>query len=268
MDRPERQTHPSFTPPAGNPRLWRYMDLSKYLQFLHSKTLWFARADCLGDPFEGSTPQAMDQAYKAILAEYEIESGADTGMKKLQETMYINCWHMNELESAAMWKLYSSGGDSVAITTTYERLSMVLPFWIQLGVVSYIDYRTEGFSGDNIFNRFVHKRRSFAHEQELRAVFWDTQTFGGHGEMPVQPKDDTPQEVERARLANLPFSEVNEVRREFGAAVPVEVERLVTGVFVNPSAPSWLADLIGELSAGFGVKATVSQSALRDEAIF
>src|SRR5687768_14667395 len=36
-------------------KLWRYMDLAKFLHLLEDRTLFFARADRLGDPFEGAS---------------------------------------------------------------------------------------------------------------------------------------------------------------------------------------------------------------------
>jgi hypothetical protein len=51
-------SHPRFVAPS-NPeiRLWRYMDLSKFIALLQDRALYFARADKLGDPFEGSSPK-------------------------------------------------------------------------------------------------------------------------------------------------------------------------------------------------------------------
>lgn len=39
-----------------------------------------------------------------------------------QDWMYISCWHMNEYESAAMWKLYAKSSDAIAIQTTFQKL--------------------------------------------------------------------------------------------------------------------------------------------------
>jgi hypothetical protein len=49
------ETHVLFDSPADSARLWRYMDLSKLIDLLHRKSLFFARADKLGDPWEGGT---------------------------------------------------------------------------------------------------------------------------------------------------------------------------------------------------------------------
>lgn len=39
---------------APGQKLWRYMDLAKFLALLEDRALYFARADKLGDPFEGA----------------------------------------------------------------------------------------------------------------------------------------------------------------------------------------------------------------------
>src|SRR5260370_23091489 len=39
-------------------KIWRYMDLAKFVGLVDRDTLFFSRADLLGDPFEGSVTQA------------------------------------------------------------------------------------------------------------------------------------------------------------------------------------------------------------------
>jgi hypothetical protein len=52
--------HPSFkTPTNQDIRIWRYMDLSKFLAILQKQSLFFPRATLLGDPFEGSSTKLM-----------------------------------------------------------------------------------------------------------------------------------------------------------------------------------------------------------------
>ena len=38
-------------------------------------------------------------------------------MKSLIRFTLINCWHEHDVESEAMWRLYSSSGDGVAVRT-------------------------------------------------------------------------------------------------------------------------------------------------------
>lgn len=48
------EEHPVFNPPSDDAVLWRYMDFTKFVSLLEKSALFFARADKLGDPFEGA----------------------------------------------------------------------------------------------------------------------------------------------------------------------------------------------------------------------
>src|SRR5262245_3098619 len=127
--------HPSFSLPTNKDiPIWRYMDLSKYLAMLHHQTLFFARATLLGDPFEGSSTKMMvsqreyvqqNREHDPALASYKNLPDAvfETGNAKFMVPKFlISYWHMNESESAAMWKLYLSSHEAVGIQSTYRRL--------------------------------------------------------------------------------------------------------------------------------------------------
>jgi hypothetical protein len=189
--------HESFGLPTNKDiPIWRYMDLAKYLSMLDRRRLFFARATLLDDPFEGSSTKMMVSAREYVranretdpaLAEYkDMPEAVFTQMgdifRQSVQSYLISCWHMNEHESAAMWKLYSSSNEAVCIRSTYRRLRRCLPQCVFVGEVSYIDYETEGFSPRNVFNAIMHKRLSFAHERELRAIFWER-----HGTPDAQP---------------------------------------------------------------------------------
>jgi len=52
------QDHPAFQEPEDRGVLiWRYIGLTKFLSLLENSAPCFARADQLGDPFEGSFPK-------------------------------------------------------------------------------------------------------------------------------------------------------------------------------------------------------------------
>ena len=52
-------THACFRQPDSNDiKLWRYMDFTKFMGMLCSKGLYFCRADCFEDPFEGTFSKA------------------------------------------------------------------------------------------------------------------------------------------------------------------------------------------------------------------
>jgi len=49
------ESHPSFELPEDLAApIWRYMDFTKFVAMLESDSLYFARSDRLGDPFEAA----------------------------------------------------------------------------------------------------------------------------------------------------------------------------------------------------------------------
>jgi hypothetical protein len=69
------ETNPSFTTPSdGNVKIWRYIDIVKFLSLLEKRALYFSRVDLLGDPFEGSLPSTEGQFN---LSEYSRERSAE-----------------------------------------------------------------------------------------------------------------------------------------------------------------------------------------------
>jgi hypothetical protein len=242
--------HYVFQPP-DNPdiKIWRYINFPKYVSFLQSRSLFFSRSDLLGDPYEGATSHANlklgPEMYKDIpLGSYETFSSQLSDFSKwVRQWTFINCWHMNEHESGAMWKLYTRAEDSVAIQSTYRRLCQCLPSNVMVGIVHYIDYETEWLPEDNIFWRFAHKRKSFEHERELRALIQD---------LPM---------TEKKMKIGLPNQEV-------GTLIPVGLKELVEQVYVSPTAEPWFAELVRNVTAKYEVPFKITQSILSKKPVF
>jgi hypothetical protein len=247
----QEPAHESFRVPTNKDvPIWRYLDLAKYLSMLDRRCLFFSRATLVGDPFEGSSTKPMVSEREYIRANRATDprlstfknipdSAFDTGsvFKKLVHSYLISCWHMNEHESAAMWKLYSSSNEAVCIQSTYRRLRLCLPQYVYIGEVNYINYETEKFSTLNGFNFIMHKRLSFAHERELRAIFWEM--------------DGTPEAVPHKLQI-----ESN------GLAMEIDLLALVERVYVSPTAAPWFANLVEAMTVRCGFSFPVSQSAL------
>ena len=156
---------------------------------------------------------------------------------------FVSCWHINDVESAAMWRLYAVTSQAVALQSTYERLRGCLPDAIFTGQIQYLDYEAGVIPESNTMWPFVHKRMSFSHEQELRALIQN---------LPVE--DDS--------IA------VGKVNPEKGEPIPVELERLIEKVYVGPSAPAWYADLARKVISRHGLPIDVVQSALDASPIY
>jgi hypothetical protein len=242
-----------FVPPENRDvPIWRYMDFSKYVSLLDRQALFFARADLLGDPFEGSvgalnlalrqesfarSPDAPKDAFDKFAATIS------KFFENQRRWTFVNCWHMNDHESAAMWRLYAQSNEAIAIQSTYALLDECLPAIavgespIFVGQVQYVDYATEAVPDGNAYYPFVHKRKSYAHEHEVRAVFQDfrppDQQFGGPG-----------------------------------LNVPVDLPKLVRCVRVAPSAPPWFRELVASVTRRYHFQFGVEQSTLDAAPLF
>lgn len=158
--------------------LMRYVDLEKFHNMLETSSLFFCRADKFSDPFEGSLPKR----------EYDFRNkrGFVKGFEQLHLNMkkftLINCWHINENESDAMWKLYLKSNEGIAIQTTVDKLCSALnnsKSTFLVNKVRYLDYDKDIWfdekdypeSSYNAIKPLIHKRIEFAHENEFRILF-------------------------------------------------------------------------------------------------
>jgi hypothetical protein len=76
---------------------------------------------------------------------------------------------MNTNESDLMWRTYAEG-NGVAIEGSYGRLRNVLPSWILIHEVEYIDYDKDRMIDGHSLAPTFYRRKGFADERELRAV--------------------------------------------------------------------------------------------------
>ncbi len=164
------------------------MDFSKYADLLTTGELHFTRADKLEDPYDCSPMQFLGEQYK------QFSSANPQGKERTRQVnifdrlfVYLNCWHMNDGESAALWGLYSENKyETIAIQATFGKLySEIKDKWPRDGIrISKVKYdpdnageSVEGFPGAKLFSVFgveeiIYKRPPFAHEKELRAFIY------------------------------------------------------------------------------------------------
>ncbi len=109
------------------------------------------------------------------------------GFKTFREKTFINSWHIQEHQSAAMWNLYARNSDGIAIESTYNKLISSIEdydeFDINIGTVKYIDYQKNAIPVSHVLSPFLHKRKSFEHEKELRTLI-DTTQYGKNSSDP------------------------------------------------------------------------------------
>jgi hypothetical protein len=220
--------------------LWRYMGLEKLLSLLQSRSLYFAQLKSFRDPYEGMVPIAWQGAITDVsqIPDFSASNGSPEWQQimlsipdgqhlkdeKLRTELYVSCWHSNPHESAAMWSLYSKTS-GLAIRTTSNRLADALRDCqprVELAAVQYSDIVPGLLSG----NPWSIKRPSFQHEVEIRAVIRDP-----HGS-------------------------------EEGLLVPVDLEVLIEEVYISPEAESWVASVVKDVIAKYGLGRSVHRSGL------
>ena len=101
----------------------------------------------------------------------------------------------------------------------------------------------------NDFIRFLHKRKSFQHEQELRAVI---------SKFPKAPKTDE----------NIPTMDITQETIEHGVAINIDINTLIQKIYISPEAPSWHFDLIRGVTSKYGYNFDVVQSQLNENPLF
>lgn len=116
--------------PKANYKIWRYLDLARFLDLLTSSQIYFSRIDKFEDPYEGFVP-ANDDYLKGIAHLFNY----------INKFYYANCWHINENESAAMWKLYLDSRNGIAIQSTVNRLKKSLHYTAEKIYISEIQIK-------------------------------------------------------------------------------------------------------------------------------
>jgi hypothetical protein len=158
--------------------IWRYMDFTKFISMLSGQSLFFTSVPSLAkyDQFEGqltwpaSTSPATPPGFKTAdelasiglhddkllrIINHEIAKG-HASINSFPELFFINCWHMNDDESDAMWKIYGYDANGVAVRSSFNRIKECFkdtPHKIFIGEVEYRDYNTSTINRFNILYR-------------------------------------------------------------------------------------------------------------------
>lgn len=247
---------------------------------LEAGALYFANVHSFGDPFEGSLTRRNQVARRQAIARQYVEAAdakqkedvlsshtASSGrLSEIERNRYlINCWHLNDDESYAMWELYVRAGDGIALQSTFARLKRAFAFTDQdvyMGKVRYIDYQREKVLPNNSSVAPVfYKRKSFEHERELRCVT----------AVDIEEETGIRQAVHKVdnegRVFNEEGQQIN-ARSPFGKQVRVNLEQLIENIYVSPTSQAWFKDLVVTLLKRYDFEDLVRQSSLNDKPVF
>jgi hypothetical protein len=129
-------------------KVWRYMSFGRFVWMLKRKALWMSRVDQLNDAWEG------------VLG---------AGEAPVDRRIFVNCWTAQNSESHAMWSIYCSSREGVAVQTTLSKLRTSVGQFPVLPV-KYVNARPLSESEISPVELAVRKRKPFAYEKERRIV--------------------------------------------------------------------------------------------------
>jgi hypothetical protein len=271
--------HSLITAP-GDPteRVWRYMDFAKFVSLISRRELYFCNLEVLAsnDPHEGLLSQPnyrhrqwttvadlTDEEYKMIFFEemegekQRIQFESQRNSREYwarrrfydRRTLLINCWHLNKFESAAMWMQYASGGQGIAITSNFDRLIACLagaPQRVFAGLVKYPDWNREPVN--NTFVLPFSKRASFAHEREIRLVYWDEKVQEPINQLCSKLAQHTFDHLYRRISTEINWDMIAgacaAIKYKDGIYIPVDIELLVDEIYISPTSPAWFLDVV------------------------
>jgi hypothetical protein len=220
-------------------KLWRYMDLARFVSMLDKRAIWLARADTFRDKHEGRFPDAMrawiEKAYEGFSSDdpspvKDVEDFQDY----LVKNTFISCWHKNHDENMVMWEIYGRDTNAVAIQTTVDLISNSIDSsgldGHSLLLQPVIYERSEDVLDKLLYEQcFFRKRPHFAFEEEVR-ISLDTYSRLG-------PSKDTP----------------------YGYALPVSVNALIASVWVHPDSSKWFVEAVSSITQRYGVHVGVNR---------
>ena len=111
-------------------KVWRYMSFGRFVWMLKRKALWMCRVDQLDDAWEGVLGAERQAATEG-----------------LRRRIFVNCWTASNSESHAMWSIYCSSKEGVAVQTTLSKLRTSVASVSQLKVLPVTYVNSERLSG-------------------------------------------------------------------------------------------------------------------------
>jgi len=220
-------------PDDPNTVVWKYLDLSKFLDLLLSQKLFMSRSDKFEDQYEGTFSEPTFEEIKKLAID---NPDFLNHYKTHREKVAISSWHINEYESFAMWQIFTQNSEGLAIQSTIGRLQRsLLPetdFEQYIGEVNYIDYKKELIPFDDLFFPFLFKRKSFQYEREVRVI-----TDIGESDL-----------------------QINE-----GLKISVNINELIEKIYIHPKSENWYKNLVIQLVKQLGFKFTIEKSDLESD---
>ncbi len=222
-----------ITLPDPDTIVWKYLDLSKFLDMLLGGQLFMSRSDKFEDQYEGTFSEPTFEEMKRLSVD---KPDFLDYYKNHRKNVVVSSWHISEHESFAMWQIFTKNNEGLAIQSTIGRMQEGLKpetrYEQHIGAVNYIDYKKEYIPFDNDFFPFLFKRKSFQYELEVRIVA----------------------DLTRHNLF------INE-----GVKTDVDINVLIEKIYIHPKSENWYKRLVVELMQRLGFDIPIEKSDLESD---
>ena len=202
--------------------IWRFVKMWTFARLIESGSLYFSRADLLGDEHEGLP---LEDYVKHVVANMGPGHTFENSWKTLKEDRqgsFISCWTLDE--SLHMWEKFAAQG--VAVKSTCGLLKAALDAIPARTIIGHVRYSLK-HEGYNILRFITTKRPEYFREREVRALVWD---------------------LERCPQNPLPHDMPD------GLSYPVDVLSWIQTVIVSPHVPPVVFGEVQDLlrKSGYG----------------
>ncbi|WP_449432307.1 hypothetical protein [Pseudomonas putida] len=266
-------------------KVYRYMDLAKFLSLIHQKYLFFAKASSYEDGLEGMPTQLdefmgsgvaehLDHVVNYLLPRFDRDIDPDALQKKniaiaeferrqAERTVstvlgpvlakdYAS--HSAIFEAVSEWVDVScwhtdiNGAESMAMWKIYGAGEAAVCIESTLAdVVAAMEIPSDMSVHSGKVSYLDYKNEFVGIDDPLRVYFCKSKFYEFEKEL---------------RIVMYPISKSKPLARREGAGTMVKVDprRLINSVMVSPASSSWFHDLILQVVKGAGLDAAVSKS--------
>lgn len=235
--------------------IWRYMDFTKFVDFILTDKLWFSRIDNFNDDKEGYLEienfhkhcylishgvdgiEMMTSDEKIVNENIvEVDDFIEAKFEKIKKNIkgvYVNSWHISDEENELMWRVYGKGNNCIALKCTVEDIINTLSdqsnYHFDIRKIEYANHKDIKFNLDDQLAPVFIKRRRYKSENELRIIAY---------------------KYVMADQGDFNFKVFMNDRIE-ARGIKIDFNRLNYKVIINPDADKMFKNLIFELRKNF-----------------
>ena len=273
--------------PLASLPLYRIIGLDGFMSILINKEERYVRPiDYWQDTFEGYMLHQLDtiDGMRKVLGKFYMLARKNIdvtilGLSKLIRCRYAcygQCWS-KLMDSDAMWRIYSYDNKAIQLITNVSKIQRMLNSATKATLVKKISEVEYDIQDENealnkllvptahIDSAYFHKRPAFKHEDEVRVLLNDSQSYTHIDAFVAKTirynlkHVDTTKPIPEQILEAFTITTNGKEKIDFSAPsemkIPIiDLKDYLEGVRVHPTAPNWYVDLIEGICRKYKIK--------------